>query len=243
MNTIKNLTELKNVIGQYPNTVKLHPKFLFRGQADTDWNLEPSFTRLVNKKKLDRKKALQLERESVNKFSISASKLLPLENTIDLTLAGLKSQDGRKIDFMGWFLVMQHFSAPTRILDWSTSPWVALYFSCCEKEDCDGAVWVADFDKVNTYAEKKLHGRDFVSLMTQPESQELVVFAMAFNTNERIEAQQSRSSVCTNPLSNHETILMECGSLNKLVRDSLVFKGGSTPRHFAIIFPSSHQER
>ena len=120
------LTELKNTIAQYSNTVKFHPNYMFRGQADISWKLEPSFTRLVNKKKLDRNKALQLERECVNNFSISAGILLPLDKTINLTLARFKSQDGG-IDFMGWLTLMQHFSAPTRQLDWTTSPWVALY--------------------------------------------------------------------------------------------------------------------
>jgi hypothetical protein len=31
-----------------------------------------------------------------------------------------------------------------------------------------------------------------------------------------IEAQQSRFSVCTNPLSNHESVLNESGGLNKI---------------------------
>ena len=33
------LAEIKNTIAQYPNTVKLHPDFMFRGQADSSWNL------------------------------------------------------------------------------------------------------------------------------------------------------------------------------------------------------------
>jgi len=77
-----NLTELKNSLAQFSNTVKLHPNFLFRGQADKSWELEPSFTRLVKKKKLNRNKALQLERESVNLFSITDSSHLMEEDLI-----------------------------------------------------------------------------------------------------------------------------------------------------------------
>jgi len=211
-----NLSKLKETIAQYPNSVKLHPNFLFRGHADVSWKLEPSFARIANKKGLDRIKALQMEREIVNKFSISASKLLPIEMTIDLTLARFKSTHGHGIDFMGWFSVMQHFSAPTRTLDWTTSPWVALYFACCEQEECDGAIWIVDFRKATEHAERKLNGRNFVSLMTDPESPDIVVLTMAFNSNERIEAQQARFSVCTNPLISHESQLNENDSLIKI---------------------------
>jgi len=210
------MKELQKQISQYSNSIKLHPTFLFRGQADSTWTLEPSFTRIANKRALDREKALQLERESVNKFSISASKLLPLENTIDLTLSRFKSQDGHGIDFPGWFVVMQHYSAPTRTLDWSSSPWAALYFSCCEEEACDGALWIADFNKVTVYGDGKLSGRKFSVLMTDKDAPDILQFMTTFNTNERIEAQQGRFSVCTNPLSNHETILTECDGLHKI---------------------------
>jgi len=211
-----NLTELKEAIAKYPNSVKLHPNFLFRGHADVNWKLEPSFSRIANKNELNRIKALQMEREIVNKFSTSASKLLPIEMTIDLTLARFKSPDGHGIDFMGWFSVMQHFSAPTRMLDWTTSPWVALYFACCEQKDCDGAIWIVDFRKATKHAEKKLNGSDFVSLMMHPESQDIVVLITAFNSNERIEAQQGRFSISTNPLINHESQLNEYDSLIKI---------------------------
>lgn len=211
-----NFSELKEIIDQYSNTVKLHPNFLFRGHADISWKLEPTFTRLANKKKLNRNTALQLERESVNKFSISASQLLPIEKTIGLTLARFKSPDGHGIDFFGWFSIMQHFSAPTRSLDWTTSPWVALYFACCELEDCDGAIWLVDFNKATTCAERKLDGNNFVNLMMHPESPEIVFITMALNSNERIEAQQGRFSICTNPLANHEVQLQNYNSLVKI---------------------------
>ena len=63
-----------------------------------------------------------MEREAVNKFSISGSKLLPREYTIDLTLLRFKSHDGAGLDFMDWFVLMQHYGAPTHTLDWSCSP-------------------------------------------------------------------------------------------------------------------------
>jgi hypothetical protein len=209
--------QLVDKLAGFGNTQTLHPKWLFRGQTDSEWTLKPSFTRIATKRELDRTQALQLEREAVNKFSISGSKLLPLEYTIDLTLSRFKSQDGAGLDFMGWFVVMQHYGAPTRTLDWSCSPWAALYFACCERHELNGALWVADFAKVMKYAETVLPNmKDFVPAMTQPTAPDILVFAMAYNTNQRIESQQARFSVCTNPLADHLPVLEKAGALEKI---------------------------
>ncbi len=35
----------------------------------------------------------------------------------------------------------QHYGMPTRLLDWTTNPLVALYFACASDKDTDGAVF------------------------------------------------------------------------------------------------------
>ncbi len=206
-------SELVNEISQFKNTATLHPNFLFRGQADSNWTLEPSFTRIVNRRKLNRGEALQLERECINKFSISARNLLPVKNTISLL-----PQNSGEIDFMGWSIVMQHYSAPTRKLDWSCSPWVALYFACCEQEDSDALILIGDFSKVVTEGDKRLSdaNANFNVLAADPNSADILHFTMAFNTNERLEAQQGRFSVCTNPLMDHRKMIKDVGGLHEI---------------------------
>jgi hypothetical protein len=44
-------------------------------------------------------------------------------------------------DRLGWLCVMQHYRAPTRLLDWSENLLVALYFTVSADPSDDGEVW------------------------------------------------------------------------------------------------------
>jgi hypothetical protein len=106
--------------------------FVYRGQRDEKWNLLPSLLRQTKESIRARKN----ESNIFQSFKTRARKFL--ENT---------KNDWEILTYM------QHYGLPTRLLDWTDSFAVALYFALCErkKEDTnDSAVWIMDAFKMSS---------------------------------------------------------------------------------------------
>jgi len=104
---------------------------LFRGQSDSTWQLVDSLSRLVT---LDASsdQTVDVERTAFDKFFSQAHLFLDPS-----TLPEPRS-------LLAWWAIMQHYGCPTRLLDWTVSPYVATYFAVVENWDYDGAVWSFD---------------------------------------------------------------------------------------------------
>jgi hypothetical protein len=111
--------------------------WLCRGQPRPYGCLVPSIDRGALAP-LPRAEKLMRERRSINFFKSTARFFMPGE------------QQNLSND-VGALMVLRNYGVPTRLLDWSLSPYVAAYFGTLGDENEDGEIWTFDHD---AYAEK-----------------------------------------------------------------------------------------
>ena len=174
----------------------------YRGQSDASWELVPSLARICNENGFDTKTAMLVENELLIEFQ----KRYRIKDDFCESL--------RINDLLSWWEIMQHHSAPTRLLDWSKSPHAALYFAVSSSKDLDGAIYVMDAGhlqwiqsvRVRDPAEKpnwKAFQELNKSVNGHPYIKSMVIISSPIQT-ERMLAQQSSFSISTEILESHD---------------------------------------
>jgi FRG domain len=107
---------------------------VFRGQGDRTWPLLSSYNRLVPCD--DEQLALDWERGAIMRFRSEAHLHLN-PSVIPPNPFKLSALD----TYLEWLMLMQHYGAPTRLLDWTQSPYVAIYFAVIDCRKNDAAIW------------------------------------------------------------------------------------------------------
>lgn len=175
-------------------------RWAFRGHSNASWNLETSIERLSKEYPNSfRLGAEEYVRQSFKRRAYHYLNYLPAEK-----------------DELEWMALMRHHGAPTRLLDWTRSPYVAAFFAVAEaKEDGVSAIWAVDIDTVkdaaihllsqNGVIEKPQTGdfsfsdRDvFEQVFLRETEPSIVAPVQPLRTNERITSQQGLF-LCANP--------------------------------------------
>ena len=179
--------------------------YLFRGQSDAAWELRPTLLRRVGAD-TSRRQALSIEQAALSEFRSQAH--LHLESTI-------LPPEFPEPPLPEWWALMQHHGAPTRLLDWTYSPFVAAYFAAERHDDRDGAVFVvhgvsalAPFRQAYGNG-SRISNSELVSSDTKP----VLMFWTPGKRSQRLVAQQGTFSLSVDVLGVHdEQISASCAT-------------------------------
>ena len=117
----------------------------YRGQSSFDWTLSPGLMRFNNPPS---------EGTLLTRFKQSAGMLINAtpKNNFD------------------WLFLMQHYGVPTRLLDWTESPLVALYFAVENESDniTDAALWALKPTELNKISHISSTEKNFIPSFEDP---------------------------------------------------------------------------
>ncbi len=110
-----------------PNINRFRSNYAFRGLSSSDYELATALMRLGGR-------YWDLEFHLMRNFI----KYARVENTQGYTA-------------WNWLVLAQHHGLPTRLLDWTFSPFVAMHFATNDltKYDRDGVIWCVDYVKLH----------------------------------------------------------------------------------------------
>lgn len=190
ISSIKELHELVNP--------KLQRQWIFRGQADSEWILESSLHRVFQNRNAIYESVggagqtfdpLQTEKSMFEHFKANAH----------IYLDHLPAKE----DELSWLSLMQHHGAPTRLLDFTFSPYVALFFAL-DSGNRDAAIYCLNIENVRCENLSK-------SVLLSPSEAKVFAFEPKFS-NERLMAQQGLFLGISDLNYSHEELIARSGT-------------------------------
>lgn len=183
--------------------------WFIRGQSNQAWQLQPSLLRGLGQVTVER--ALGIEFGATRRFQAQYH-LFSSTDGVDRSQWGI----------FAWWMVMQHFSCPTRLLDWTLSPYVALYFAVEQFPENDGALWLFPSSALETLTTNR-YGKLSEELIESHEIQAVYPVEATQHSN-RSASQQAVFTICTHVLADHGDVIAEIFSeqekryaLNKII--------------------------
>lgn len=190
----------------YPpiTSYSIYDNFIYRGVSSEIYDLIPSLYRKREGSEEPVYAYYQVSKENPNDYIvIIPTEKLNFEKYIldDFQREALPYfEDKLEKNNISLMEIAQHYSVPTRLLDWTTSPLVALYFTCINNFDKDGKIWILNKYNYSKFSDKdgkwrKYKPNELADILLDGEANiEKPHFPILFMPNyidRRMEAQQS----------------------------------------------------
>jgi len=181
---IKDWDEFNDVVSSFE-----HREWLFRGHHDANWPLETSLCRMLDdiEKWIELKKGVKFrlkknEREKILLKKFQSSAHLYIQHTLP------RKDDKNRLE---WNAIMQHYGTPSRLLDVTFSPYIAMYFAL-EKGHGDCRIFAFNHKKMKEVDEQRFENFSSLKerLFNNGGGKSLIVPYEPEMTNERLLAQQ-----------------------------------------------------
>ena len=202
-----------NSFAEYKERTESHKirEWIYRGHNNHNYKLESSLYRMFERnreirygKAKDKKTIALLRHEKVMLESFKRTSHMFFDSTLD------------KYSSLDLLALMQHYGAPTRMLDFSFSPYVALYFALSGAHKEDAVVYCINHKKMKDELNKSQNkSKSFKILCNEKDESRinLKCYESKF-INERLFAQQGVFLVPNTLIFSHEEILDKCESTN-----------------------------
>lgn len=136
----KSWKDMKDYLFSFSSSQNDKEKYVFRGHADSAWQLQPTIDRL------NLGDAVSTESRAIADFK---KDITIFTQTNEISFLDYPKSDEKDLN---WLALMQHHGAATRLLDFSDSPFIATFFAMSnvyvkEKEKC---IWAIPLNLIDT---------------------------------------------------------------------------------------------
>jgi hypothetical protein len=228
----KDISNWNDLLGAYTELFdSKEDRWLFRGQRCCEWDLTTTLERAASRFNKRQENLPQIEKELRDEFQRNFhrySKNLPEDS-----------------EAVRWLALMQHHGGPTRLLDWTYSFFVGLFFAIEHVEPNDhSALWAIQYDWYWRKTKRQLPEKILRRIERDPKR------GKSPNTQKDVMALNKRLIVATNPWALDERLAVQQGvflmplKLDKSFMDNLdgSIHGPDTENNFLKFNLNCHQE-
>ncbi len=180
--------------------------FAFRGQAKDEWALRPTLARELKAYEKRTGKMLPsapsvFEGWLLLQFQQRAHLYAPVESL---------ARGGSDLE---WMVMGRHYGLPSRLLDWTYSPFAAAWMACADQPASNGFVWCVSVDHVNAKTSSGLDalmfgtGEHLNKLVMGMEVDPGLIFFTPRTHSRRSASQQGTFSISSKGDEDHDIVI------------------------------------